>query len=96
MAAGAGKAAAPPGGAASRTAAGKVEGRILRYLEKHMATTPELGVAVSQVADMAKGGDVSRQDIRRALETLESVGSVESGQDGRGRRVWLTQREVPV
>lgn len=81
-------------GAASRTVAGKVEGRILRYLEKHMATAPELGVAVSQVADMAKGGDVSRQDISRALDVLVNVGAVEMTAAGRGRRVWLTQREV--
>lgn len=78
-------------GAASRTVAGRVEGRILRRLEKLGATAPDCAVTVSRVADMAKGGDVSRMDISRALDTLLNVGAVAVEKDGRGRRVWLLQ-----
>ena len=78
-------------GAVARTVAGKVEGRILRWLEKQEAVGPDRSVTVSRVADMAKGGDVSRLDISRALDTLVNVGAVRVESDGRGRRVWLLQ-----
>lgn len=76
-------------GAESTSVGGKVEGRILRYLERVGATGPESACTVTKVAESAKGKSTSRGDVVRAVEALMSSGHIAFKEAGKARLVWL-------
>lgn len=82
-------------GAEAATPSGKVEGRVLRYVEKAGAFSRETALTVTKVADGTKGGQVSRGDVIRTIEALLSTGhlSFTEGPITRGgvpsRLVWI-------
>lgn len=78
-------------GAEASSATGKVEGRVLRYLEKAEAYGAGSGVTLRQVADSCKGGRVSRGDVIHAIESLLSSGHALFEDVGRSRIVWLSR-----
>lgn len=76
-------------GAEASSAGGKVEGRVLRYLEKRGAVNAGSAATFSQVADANKGGRVSRGDVVRAIDGLYESGHLVIAERGRTRVVWL-------
>lgn len=79
-------------GADSVTAKGKVEGRILRFLERQAAIGEASGKSFSDVGTACKGRD-SRAEVTAALDALASSGHVAVRRTGRGGTVWLPAAE---
>lgn len=77
------------GGAESSSAAGKTEGRILRFLEKAGAWSEVGAKAVKEVANATKGGPISRSDVVKAVDGLIASGHLDHIRVGQGKRVWL-------
>lgn len=81
-------------GAASSTPVGKMEGRVLRFLERRHATSEKSSISLAQVSDGCKG-KTDRETVRRAVESLASSGKVgysSAGGLGEGVRnvhVWM-------
>lgn len=79
-------------GAESSSAGGKVEGRVIRYLERTGASSATSALTLTQLTDATKGGSVSRGDIVRAVDALNQSGHIHVGEGGTSavsRRVWL-------
>lgn len=77
------------GGAEAASVGGKTEGRILRYLEREGARSQGTARTLTDVADKAKGGRVSRADVVRAVDALLQSGNVVVADSGNRRLVWL-------
>jgi hypothetical protein len=76
-------------GAESRSRAGRIEGRILRYLTRKEASSLARGVTLTHLTDATKGSGASREDIVRGVDALLQSGHIEVADDGRRRLVWL-------
>lgn len=80
-------------GADSGTTVGKVEGRVLRFLERKGAVDEASARTITDVSSGTKGGDASRETVLRAIDTLIQTGMVAYSEDGPSgrprRRVWL-------
>lgn len=81
-------------GAASSTPVGKMEGRVLRFLERRNAVSETSAVSLAQVSDGCKG-KTDRETVRRAVESLASAGKVGCSSPGalstgvRNVHVWV-------
>jgi hypothetical protein len=81
-------------GAASSTPVGKMEGRVLRFLERRKAMSEDSSISLAQVSDGCKG-KTDRETVRRAVESLASAGKVGCSNGGaitggvRNVHVWL-------
>jgi hypothetical protein len=81
-------------GAASSTPVGKMEGRVLRFLERRNASSEESAISLASVSDGCKG-KTDRETVRRAVESLASSGKVGCSSPGaltggvRNVHIWL-------
>lgn len=78
-------------GADSTSVVGKVEQRVMRYLERVGATSEANSVTYRAITGAVKGGSVARTDALRAIEALLAAGHIEAFEDGRSRRACLSQ-----
>lgn len=77
-------------GADASSSGGKVEGRILRYLQKAGAVSRETARVMRDISNAAKGGKVNHRDVVSAVDALFQSEQVLTEDVGSTRRVWLT------
>lgn len=78
-------------GADSASPSGRVEQRVLRYLERVGATTEATSATYRDITNAVKGNRVARADALRAIEQLLAAGHIDAFEDGRSRRACLNQ-----
>jgi len=76
-------------GAESSSAAGKVEGRVLRYLDKTGAISESTSRVIRDISNAAKGGNVSHRDVVGSIDALFQSEQIVVVDAGKTRRVWL-------
>lgn len=76
-------------GADSDLPMGKVEQRVLRYLEKRQAHDETTAISIAEVCKGVKGGKVSYGMVRQACQQMEGD-HIGAEARGRGHYIWLT------
>lgn len=77
-------------GADASSAGGKVEGRIMRYLDRVGAKSRESGRVMRDVSNAAKGGKVSHRDVVAAVDALYASEQIAFEEVGATRKVWIS------